>query len=92
MIHKPLDISGEVWQQWSGSGRQSVTLNLADYVLTANIDLENMTWEDFINGNWGAAVTYDYKYQKASKEHLSKYVVVDRIEVKCTKKATAATE
>ena len=91
MIHKPLDISGEVWQQWSDSGRQSVTLNLADYVLTANIDLENMTWEDFISGNWGTDVTYDYEYQKASKA-LSNYIVVDRIEVKCTQKATAATE
>ena len=79
------------WHQWSGSGEQSVTLNLADYVLTANIDLGNMTWEDFISGNWETAVTYDYEYQKASKA-LSKYIVVDRIEVKCTKKATAATE
>lgn len=35
--------------------------------------------------------TYVYKYQNASRK-LSQYFIIDKIEVKCTKKATAATE
>lgn len=63
------------WQQWSGAGSQSVTLTLADFVLTSNAD-----WWDIISGNWA---TYDYEYRKASR-NLNYYLVVDRIEVKCT--------
>ncbi len=63
------------WQQWSGAGSQSVTLTLADFVLTSNAD-----WLDIITGNWA---TYDYEYRKASR-NLNYYLVVDRIEVKCT--------
>ncbi len=63
------------WQQWSGAGSQSVTLTLADFVLTSNAD-----WWDIITGNWA---TYDYEYRKASR-NLNYYLVVDRIEVKCT--------
>jgi hypothetical protein len=63
------------WQQWSGAGSQSVTLTLADFVLTSNAD-----WWDIISGNWA---TYDYEYRKASR-NLDYYLIVDRIDVKCT--------
>lgn len=63
------------WQQWSGAGSQSVTLTLADFVLTSNAD-----WWDIISGNWA---TYDYEYCKASR-NLDYYLIVDRIDVKCT--------
>ena len=69
--------SGEVWQQWSGNGRSSVTLVLADY------HIQNGDWT-----NWTESI-YTYKI---ADTNLSKYFIIDRIEVKCTKKATAATE
>ena len=69
--------SGEVWQQWSGNGRSSVTLVLADY------HIQNGDWT-----NWTESI---YTYKIADTD-LSKYFIIDRIEVKCTKKATAATE
>lgn len=53
--------------QWTGNGRQSVTLVLADYFISNNI-LDN---------------SYTYKYATAAT-NLSKYIVIDRIEVKCT--------
>lgn len=66
------------WHQWSGEGRQSVSLNLADLVLTANL-----SWGDIISGNWGSMLDYEYEYRTAS-QNLGYYLVVDRIEVKCT--------
>lgn len=53
--------------QWTGNGRQSVTLVLADYFISNNI------WDN----------SYTYKYATAAT-NLSKYIVIDRIEVKCT--------
>jgi hypothetical protein len=67
--------SGEVWQQWSGNGRSSVTLVLADY------HIQNGDWT-----NWTESI-YTYKI---ADTNLSKYFVIDRIEVKCTKKATSS--
>ena len=66
--------SGTGIHQWSGEGRESVTLVLADY---------------YINDN-GLANSYTYKYAPASKD-LTQSIVIDRIEVKCTKKATPTT-
>ena len=59
--------------QWSGAGRSEVTLVLVDYL--------DMT--DY--GNWFQKT---YRYEKASKS-LSKYLIIDKIEVKCTKKPEA---
>lgn len=59
--------------QWSGPGRSEVTLVLVDYL--------DMT--DY--GNWFQKT---YRYEKASKS-LSKYLIIDKIEVKCTKKPEA---
>ncbi len=64
--------SGTGIHQWSGDGRTSVTLVLADY---------------YVNNNM-TANSYTYRYANASVD-LSKYLVIDKIEVKCTKKATA---
>lgn len=71
------------WHQWSGSGKQSITLNLADYVITSELD-----WGEILSGNLGSAVAYDYEYRTASR-NLNQYIVVDRIEVKCIQKASA---
>ena len=60
-----------------GNGRSSVTFVLADY----HIQNGDRT-------NWTESV-YTYKI---ADTNLSKHFVIDRIEVKCTKKATAATE
>ena len=69
--------SGEVWQQWSGNGRSSVTLVLADYHIQ--------------NGDWTNMTESVYTYKIADTD-LSKYFIIDRIEVKCAKKETATTE
>ena len=68
------------WQQWSGTGSDSVTMVLVDYMIQAYY--ENF-WEIFTGAK------YNYKYQIPSSG-LSKYLVINRIEVKCTKKATAS--
>ena len=67
-----------MWQQWSGLGTQSVTLTLADFVRTAQADI----WGGLFGG--GAWYKYTYKYQKAPQEHDAYFLVVDRLEVKCT--------
>lgn len=67
-----------MWQQWSGLGTQSVTLTLADFVRTAQADILGGL---FGGGAW---YKYTYKYQKAPQEHDAYFLVVDRIEVKCT--------
>lgn len=64
--------SGTGIHQWSGDGRTSVTLVLADY---------------YINDN-GLQSSYTYKYSNASVD-FSKYLIIDKIEVKCTKKPEA---
>lgn len=64
--------SDEVWQQWSGEGRNSVTLMLADCDEVAS----GISW---------SGIEYSYSYYMPRKK-LSSYVIVDRIEVKCTKK------
>lgn len=63
--------SGTGTHQWSGEGRSSVTMVLADY---------------YVNDDAGNN-TYTYKYDNASMK-LTKYIVVDKIEVKCTPKKT----
>ena len=67
--------SGEVWQQWSGNGRSSVTLVLADYHIQ--------------NGDWTNWTESEYTY-KIAETDLSKYFVIEKIEVKCIKKASSA--
>ena len=57
------------WQEWSGEGRSSVSLTLADYFVNNDV-LEN---------------SYTYKYDNAST-NFGKSIVIDKIEVKCTKK------
>ena len=64
--------SGTGIHQWSGDGRTSVTLVLADY---------------YVNNNM-TANSYTYRYANASVD-LSKYLIIDKIEVKCTKKPEA---
>lgn len=61
--------SGEGSHQWTGAGRESVTLVLVDYFL--NDDASNNS--------------YTYKYDTASTD-FTKYIVIDKIEVKCTKR------
>ena len=70
------------WQQWSGTGCESVTLVLADYKVVSSIDIGGI-----LSGN---LIKYNYTYQVASGSSLDKHLVIDRIEVKCTKKATAS--
>ena len=61
------------WQEWSGEGRSSVPLTLADYFVTNNV-----------LGN-----SYTYKYDNDASTGFDKYIVIDKIEVKCTKKPEA---
>lgn len=61
------------WQEWSGGGRPSVPLTLADYFVTNNV-----------LGN-----SYTYKYDNDASTGFDKYIVIDKIEVKCTKKPEA---
>ena len=63
------------WQQWSGIGKQTITLNLADYVVTSEFNLGGL-----LGGEW---LTYEYEYRAASR-NLDYYLIVDRIDVKCT--------
>lgn len=63
------------WQQWSGIGKQTITLNLVDYVVTSDFNLGGI-----LSGEW---FTYDYEYRAASR-NLDYYLIVDRIDVKCT--------
>lgn len=63
------------WQQWSGIGKQTITLNLADYVVTSDFNLGGL-----LGGEW---LTYEYEYRAASR-NLDYYLIVDRIDVKCT--------
>ena len=59
--------------QWSGAGESQVTLLLADYLDKTDV------------GNWFQKTL---RYEKATKD-LSKYLIIDKIEVKCTKKPEA---
>lgn len=63
--------SGTGTHQWSGDGRESVTLVLADYFVNNNI-LSN---------------SYTYEYKNAESD-FSQYIIIDKIEVKCTPKST----
>ena len=63
------------WQQWSGIGKQTITLNLADYVVISDFNLGGL-----FGGEW---YTYEYEYRAASR-NLDYYLIVDRIDVKCT--------
>ena len=70
--------SGTGTHQWTGDGRNSVTLTLADYFVADNYS-DN---------------SYTYTYDHLSKYTLgdvvsdpSKYIIIDRIEVKCTPKS-----
>ena len=63
------------WNQWTGKGTDSITLVLTDYHIQ--------------NGDWTNWTDSEYSYKTASVD-LSKYIIVDRIEVKCTKKSTVS--
>lgn len=65
-------------QEWSGNGRQELTLVLVDYNVTAN------NFWDLVFGR------YNYTYTIA-KKNLNKYLVVDRIDVKCVQNSTSST-
>lgn len=60
--------------EWSGDGRQSVTMFLADYLVYTNID--------------GWNLVYEYQYTNTPRQP-EKYIVVDQIEVKCSKRKNA---
>ena len=60
------------WHQWTGEGRNSLTLVLADY----NVDYNK------------GSLSYSYYYDTDPKEP-AKYIIVDQIEVKCTKRKNA---
>ena len=77
---------------WSGLGRSSVTLVLADYFCEASFDI-GYIWDNrdkFDLDNILKFVPYDYTYQLPEATDFSKYIVIDKIEVKCTKKSTAS--
>lgn len=58
-------------QQWSGAGKSSVTMVLADFIIDPSV------------------LGTSYKYQ-AAKASLSKYLIVDRLEIQCRRKDVAA--
>lgn len=60
--------------EWTGEGRQSVTMVLADYLVQTNID--------------GLSLVYVYQYNDAPRQP-GKYIIVDQIDVKCSKKKKA---
>lgn len=60
--------------EWSGSGRESVTLVLADYLVATNMS--------------GLNIVYVYQYTNTPRQP-GKYIVVDQIEVKCSKRKNA---
>lgn len=60
--------------EWSGSGRESVTLVLADYLVATNLE--------------GLNVVYVYQYTNTPRQP-GKHIVVDQIEVKCSKRKNA---
>lgn len=75
---------------WSGSGKSSVTLKLADYFCEAYFDIsyigQSLFQGKFDINNILKFVPYDYKYVAPTSEDFSKSIVIDRIEVKCTKR------
>lgn len=73
--------TGLIIHQWTGNGRSGVTLGLEEYRVTKDFGITG-------------GLKYDnvYKYDKASSSYYGSSIVIDRIEVKCTKKATAASE
>ena len=81
-------------QQWAGSGRSSVTLTLVDFILDPEVNmsitdiLANLGDFDFSNP-LATFANYTYRYKKAATA-TDKYLVIDKIEVKCTKKAAAS--
>lgn len=75
------DING--WQQWSGVGRQAVTLILSDFVQTKDSSFIG----EIFGSTWAA---YDYEYSDVLRDPTWSFVV-DRIEVKCSRKK-ASTE
>lgn len=62
---------GTGWHQWSGDGRSSITLELTDYHIQ--------------NGDWDNWTKSEYSYKTAGVD-LNKYIIIDKIEVKCTKR------
>lgn len=82
------------WQQWTGLGRQVVSLTLVDYQLIPNLDINISNIGEileligkFIAGDWGAITSYDISYQ-IPRNYLDTYMVVESIDVKCVKKKT----
>lgn len=83
--------------QWVGAGKKSVTLVLADYFCEAYFDVtdigQSLLQGKFDMNNILKFVPYDYQYVQANTSvdaEKNKSIVIDRIEVKCTK-ATSAT-
>lgn len=64
------------WQEWSGEGRSSVPLTLVHYFVVNNT----------LNNPLDASYTYGYEYPSTD---FNKSIVIDKIEVKCTKKPEA---
>lgn len=60
------------WQEWSGEGRSSVPLTLVHYSVVNN------TLNDWSDNS------YTYTYDNPSTD-FDKFIVIDKIEVKCTK-------
>ena len=79
--------NGTGLQRWSGDGKESITMNLMDYVVT----------KPYIETGLGNLGDYAYLYRdittsgdKAS--NLTKHIVIDKIEVKVVKKTSSQTE
>ena len=70
------DVNG--WHQWSGVGRQSVTLTLRDFVQTKDSSFLG----ELLGSTWAE---YDYVYSDVLRDPNWSFVI-DRIEVKCSRK------
>ena len=66
--------SGTGTHQWTGAGRDAVTLFLADYLVSTNMD--------------GFSVVNVYQYTNTPRQP-GESIIIDRIEVKCTPKSTS---
>lgn len=66
--------SGTGTHQWTGAGRDAVTLVLADYLVATNLD--------------GFSIVNVYQYTNTPRQP-GESIVIDRIEVKCTPKSTS---
>ena len=78
---------------WSGAGKNSVTLVLADYYCEAKFDIQeiasNIMAGKFDINNILEFVPFDYQYLSTNIDY-DKHIVIDHIEVKCTPKSTSS--